>query len=151
MRWLALALALVACEAATVDLTGRQAIDPPVPDLPIQDDVPRHEGRWVVRVINGHLADLEDRVALLPAGEHTLMVTNEVEGATVDEHGRDLRDDAVALWLRGYGSAVHRLPQAVRGPINGGVQEDWPVVLESGVYVISETVGKNSQGYLLVR
>lgn len=151
MRWLTCVLLLAACEAPTVDLAGRQPIDPPVPDLPIQDDVPRHEGRWVVRVVDGRLADLEDQVALLPAGEHTLMVTNEVEGATVDEHGRDLRSDAVALWIRGHASGLHRLPQSVRGPINGGVQEDWPVVLEPGVYVISETITKRSTGYLLVR
>ncbi len=151
MRCVAILFALLcACEAPTVDLSDRQPVDPPLPDLPIQDDVPRHEGRWVIRVVNGHLPDLEDQVALLPAGEHRFMATNEVEGATVDEHGLDLRDGAVTLWIRGHGSALHRLPQAVRGPINSGVQEDWKVALEPGVYVISETMHKQSQGYLLV-
>ena len=126
MRCVAILFALLcACEAPTVDLSDRQPVDPPLPDLPIQDDVPRHEGRWVIRVVNGHLPDLEDQVALLP-------------------------DGAVTLWIRGHGSALHRLPQAVRGPINSGVQEDWKVALEPGVYVISETMHKQSQGYLLV-
>ncbi len=147
----ALLLASAGCDAPTVDLATRKPIDLPLPPLPIQDDVPRREGQWVLRVIDGHLADLEGQVALLPAGEHTFMVTNEADGATVDDHGHDLRDEAVALWIRGRGSSVHRLPQAVRGPINGGVQEDWDVVLEPGVYVISETVGKQSEGYLVVR
>ena len=144
-------LLLTACQAPTVDLTTREAIDPPLPELPVQDDLPRHEGRWVLRVIDGHLADLEDRIALLPAGEIDFMVTNEVEGATVDKHGMDLRTDAVALWIRGYGSSFHRLPQAVRGPINSGVQEDWLVTVEPGTYEISETITKESRGYLRVR
>jgi hypothetical protein len=151
VRWLAAAVLLVGCGAPGVDLATRQPVDPPLPSLPIQGDVPRQEGRWVIRIVEGHLVDLEDRIALLPAGEHSFLVTNDVEGATVDEHGRDLRSDAVALWIRGRGSAVHRLPQAARGPINGGVQEDWDVVLEPGVYVIGETIGKASEGYLVVR
>lgn len=151
MRLILLLVLLAGCEAPTVDLTGRQRVDEPLPKLPVQDDVPRHEGRWVIRVVNGHLPDLDGHIALLPAGEHNLMVTNEVDGATVDQHGRDLRQDAVALWIRGFGTAIHHLPQAVRGPINGGVQEDWPVTLVPGEYVISETIGKQSQGYLRVR
>ncbi len=148
---IALLLLLLGCQAATVDLATRQPIDEPLPSLPVQDDLPRTEGRWVLRLVDGKLADLDGHIGLLPAGDIEFLVLNEVEGATVDDHGRDLRDEALALWIRGHGSAYHRLPQAARGPINGGVQEDWSVTLAPGLYEISETIRQESSGYLRVR
>lgn len=144
-------LLLLGCAPPAVDRTTRELIDEPLPELPILRDLPDHEGRAVLRVVNGHLIDLEGQLVRLRPGPQEFLVVNEVEGASVEDHGRDLRHGAIALWLRGRGSSLHRLPQASRGPVNAGVQEDWTVDLPPGDYLLSETLLRESTVIFSVR
>jgi hypothetical protein len=107
--------------------------------------------RYRLEVTDGTLTSLEGRVTRLAAGSTRFNVVNRVEGARVDVPGMDLSHDAIALWLRGRGAAVHLLPQHSIGPVNSGVQEDWLVELPPGDYVLSLTMGGVSEGVLLVR
>ncbi len=146
-----LLILLLGCTQPVVDRSTRQMVDEPLPQLEILRELPEHEGRTVLRVVNGHLVDLEGQIVRLRPGVQEFLVVNEVEGASVEEHGQDLRRGAVALWLRGRGSSQNRLPQAARGPVNAGVQEDWTVDLPPGDYLLSETLLNESTVLLSVR
>jgi len=108
-------------------------------------------GRYRLEVSGGSLVGLEQRASRLPAGEVTFNVVNQVAGARSDIDGLDLANGAVALWLRGRGESRHWLPQFSVGPVNSGVQEDWSVLLPAGDYVLSVTLGGNSDAVILVR
>jgi hypothetical protein len=134
---------------------GPGAQDPIVPSLGhLEEQVfPSEEepGRYRLEVSQGSLVDLEQRASRLPAGEVTFNVVNQVAGARSDVDGLDLANGAIALWLRGRGESRHWLPQFSVGPVNSGVQEDWSVLLPAGDYVLSVTLGGQSDAVVLVR
>jgi len=153
VRWLLLMLLLVGCDAdgPIVDLTGRSPVDPPLPDWPLVLDAPTEGDQVVFRVLNGRLVDLENRRTVLTPGEHQILLLNDVPGSDVNQHGVDLRNEAMNLWIHGWGSHHARLPQFSSGQVNGGVRDDWHLNLVPGVYVIEETLDGKSSGLLLVR
>ena len=148
---LALALLLAGCPAA---LDGpRKPVDEPLPKLGRAEMSTDDDGgnRPVIRVEGGRLVELERSLNLVPTGPVTFFVVNRVEGAGVEQDGLDLSDGSVALWLRGRGSQRHVRPEFTIGPINAGVQEDWPVDLPPGDYLLSVTSGGDGEAILLAR
>lgn len=131
----------------------RQPVDDPLPKLPRTEVATDHDSgdRPVIRLEGGRLVNLEDKLNLVPAGPVTFLVINRVEGAGVEEDGMDLSQRSVALWLRGRGSQRHLRPEFTIGPINAGVQEDWPVDLPPGDYVLGVTSGGSGEVILLAR
>lgn len=151
MRALLLALLLTGCGATPLGSSfGQATVLPPLPDWP-RVAFPRQDDRPLVRVVGGRLADFHHAVADLPAGAHHLMVHNDVPGASVEEHGLDLTQEAASLWVHGRGPARDWLPQFAMGPINGGINDDWPVELPPGDYEIEQTLGGGSVGIWRVR
>ena len=130
----------------------RSLVDPPIDSLEHRK-APRDDGikRWVLRVSDGRLVELEGKVNELPAGRLIFNVINRVEGARTDVDGLDLSEQAIALWIRGRGSRRHFLPEYAIGPVNAGVQEDWTVELAPGEYVLAVTLGGDSEVLLSVR
>jgi len=142
-------LCVVGCGGA-----GRDS-DPIVSSIEgsVEQEFPQDEepGRFRIEVSSGHLPQLEEKASRLPAGPSVFNVVNKVDGARADVEGLDLSERAVALWIRGRGPARHRLPQFSIGPVNSGVQEDWPVELPPGDYLLSLTMGGNSEAIVVVR
>jgi len=118
-----------------------------------QQDFPPDEEPQLrrIEVAGGHLVSLEGRASRLPSGRTRFNVVNRVDGARADVDGLDLSQQAIALWLRGRGDSRHRLPQHSIGPVNSGVQEDWVVDLPAGDYLLSLTMGGESEAVLIVR
>lgn len=98
-------------------------------------EIPRDDGRPLLRVVDGALPDLAGKRIELPAGRTTFLVRHEGEDPQSDDPPK------TALWLRGRAEARHLLPSFGSRPLRIATMEDWSVDLTPGVYELSVTLG----------
>lgn len=140
MRWSLGLLVLAACAEPDPRPT---AIDLPWPDRPAVTPGQDGDGRPIVTVRGGRLPDLDGRSWSIAAGPQEWLVVFDPEGTD------DSRAES-ALWIRGWGSTQHLLPQVASLPIHRGTQEPWTFELPAGEYTVSVTVGgTGGEGLLL--
>ena len=145
-KWLAallISLTAVGCSQTLPSWSGRQSIDPALPDLPLLEHPREQDGKVVIKVKGVSLPQMEGHITELSPGPRTLLVITGDGGAlTQDQEG----GGAIALWLRGRGSQRARLPQYTSGRVNPATSQDWQVDLKPGQYLLSVSFPTDQDG-----
>jgi hypothetical protein len=134
----------VLCALAGCELTQRVSLAPPLPTQSATPEVTQ-DGQIVLRITDGHLANLEGRRVDLPAAQTTFLVHHDGGGTGQEEY--DGEPPMAALWLRGRGEARHLLPSLGSSPLRIDTMEDWVIDLLPGMYDLSVTLGAAPPGH----